>query len=105
MNYNSKEARQHNTISAKLFRACLEDVFRHPDWENTSILINGEYLSHLSYADDIFLLSETAQKEHLHKMFEEQKSYSSVVGLKLNIGKFKVLRNKHAKSALVTLIK
>lgn len=64
----------------KLFTACLERVFRKLDWENTVLRTNGEYLSHLRFADDILLLSESA--EHLQKMLELQ-SESVAVGLKI----------------------
>lgn len=47
----------------KLFTACLENIFRKLNWEEVGLRANGEFLSHLRFADDIVLFSETA--EHL----------------------------------------
>lgn len=49
-------------------------------WENAGLLINGEYLSNFRFADDIVLLSESA--EHLQKMLEEMQSESLTWGYK-----------------------
>ena len=47
--------RQGDTISHKLFTATLESVFRRLNWENKGVKIDGEFLSNLRCADDIFL--------------------------------------------------
>ena len=56
-----KGVRQGDTISPKLFTACLEEIFREVNWEGKGLKINGEYLNHLRFADDIILVSETAE--------------------------------------------
>ena len=43
-----------------LFTATLESIFRRLNWENKGVKIDGEFLSNLRFADDIFL----AQKHH-----------------------------------------
>ena len=52
----SRGIRQGDTSSPKLFTACLEKVFRKLNWSRRGILIDGEYLSHLRFADDIIIL-------------------------------------------------
>ena len=47
--------RQGDTISPKLFASTLESIFRRLNWENKGLKIDGEYLNHLHFADDIFL--------------------------------------------------
>ena len=47
--------RQGDTISPKLFTATLESIFRRLNWENKGVKIDGEFLSNLRFADDIFL--------------------------------------------------
>ena len=55
---NSKRGvRQGDTISPKLFT--LESIFRKLNWENKGLKIDGEYLNHLRFAEDIFLCTET----------------------------------------------
>ena len=53
--------RQGDTISPKLFTSTLESIFRRLNWENKGLKIDGEYLNHLRFADDIFLCTETPQ--------------------------------------------
>lgn len=47
--------RQEDIISPKLFTLALalEDVFRILGWNGFGININGEYITHLRFADDI----------------------------------------------------
>ena len=47
--------RQGDTISPKLFTATLESVFRRLNWENKGVKIDGQFLSNLCFAVDIFL--------------------------------------------------
>ena len=46
--------RQGDTISPKLFTATLESIFRRLNWEHKGVKIDGEFLSNLRFADDIF---------------------------------------------------
>ena len=54
--------RQGDTISPKLFTATLESIFRRLNWGNKGVKIDGEFLSNLRFADDIFLCTETPQE-------------------------------------------
>ena len=49
----AKGVRQGDTISPKLFTASLESTFRKTNWEGKGVNIDGEYLNHLRFADDI----------------------------------------------------
>ena len=54
--------RQGDTISPNLFTATLESIFRRINWENKGVKIDGEFLTNLRFADDIFLCTETPQE-------------------------------------------
>ena len=81
--------RQGDTISPKLFTATLESIFRRLNWENKGVKIDGEFLSNLRFADDIFLCTETPQE--LQQMLQELSDESRQMGLKMNITKTKVM--------------
>lgn len=49
------QAKGWNTISPNLLTACLEGVLRLVNWEKAGLRINGDYLSHFRFADDIVL--------------------------------------------------
>ncbi|KAA5553182.1 hypothetical protein F3G54_32575, partial [Pseudomonas aeruginosa] len=53
--------RQGDIISPKLFTNALEDVFKTLDWNGRGININGEYISHLRFADDIVIMAVSLQ--------------------------------------------
>jgi len=76
-----KGVRQGDTISPKLFTACLESVFQNLDWETKGIKIDGEYLSHLRFANDIVLVANNLQD--LQQMLNELNNESKRVGLKM----------------------
>ena len=81
--------RQGDTISPKLFTATLESIFRRLNWENKGVKIDGEFLSNLRFANDIFLCTETPQE--LQQMLQELSDESRRMGLKMNIAKTKVM--------------
>jgi hypothetical protein len=53
--------RQGDVISQKLFTNAMEDMFKTLSWKGRAININGEYISHLRFADDIVIMAETLQ--------------------------------------------
>ena len=83
--------RQGDTISPKLFTAALEDVFRTLNWENQGIMIDGEQLNHLRFADDIVLFAYNV--ETAEKMLQELDAASAQVGLKINRTKTQAMKN------------
>ncbi|XP_060517971.1 uncharacterized protein LOC132696860 [Cylas formicarius] len=83
--------RQGESISPKLFTLALEDMFKNIGWETKGIKINGEYLSHLRFADDIVLFADNQQD--LQDMLLELDQNSKKIGLKMNIGKTKYMTN------------
>ena len=51
-------ARQGDNISPKLFTANLQDaITKRIEWEGRGLNIDGEYLSHLIFTDDIMLFA------------------------------------------------
>ncbi|CAK1586319.1 unnamed protein product [Parnassius mnemosyne] len=85
--------RQGDVISPKLFTAALEDVFKLLDWKGYGININGEYITHLRFADDIVLMAESL--EDLSTMLNDLNSVSQRIGLKMNMDKTKIMFNVH----------
>lgn len=83
--------RQGDTISPKLFISVLESVFKKIDWSEMGIKINGEYLSHLRFADDIILIA--ANLDQAQVMLEQLNEESNKVGLKMNLSKTKYMTN------------
>ncbi|KAL0852521.1 hypothetical protein ABMA27_017001 [Loxostege sticticalis] len=83
--------RQGDVISPKLFTAALEDVFKLLDWSGLGININGEYITHLRFADDIVVMAETL--EDLGTMLDGLSRASQQVGLKMNMDKTKIMSN------------
>ena len=88
-----KGVRQGDTISPKLFTTTLEDVFRSLNWNDRGISINGSKLSNLRFADDVTLIGEDLQE--LELSLNELSIESKQRGLKINMSKTKILRNKH----------
>ena len=89
--------RQGDTSSPKLFTACLERAFRRLNWHEKGIRIEGEYLSHLRFADDIIIFAST--KEELQQMLVELNEASKSVGLHMNFCKTKIMSNKYIENA------
>ena len=56
---NRREVRQGYTISPNLFPAALESIIQRLTWETRGLKMDGEYLSHLRFADDILTCANT----------------------------------------------
>ncbi|PZC85873.1 hypothetical protein B5X24_HaOG215235 [Helicoverpa armigera] len=83
--------RQGDPISPKLFSAVLEMVFRNLDWTNKGLNINGEYLTHLRFADDLIIFSECPKA--LEIMLQQLADESGKAGLTMNLAKTKIMSN------------
>ena len=60
---------QGDNILPRLFTSCLQDaIIGKINWKDRGIKINGEYLSHLTFADDIVLIAELISE--LQKMLQ-----------------------------------
>lgn len=85
----NKGVRQGDPISPKLFTAAIEKVFKQLNWDEKGMKIDGAYLSHLRFADDIILTSTNI--EELKTMIEELNNLSKQIGLKMNLNKTKII--------------
>lgn len=85
--------RQGDPLSPKLFIAVLQQITSNSPWSKKGININGSYLSHLEFADDVILFSECPQQ--LSIMINELHQASSKIGLEMNLEKTKVMTNHH----------
>ena len=83
--------RQGDTISPKLFTTALESVFKKLDWSMMGINVNGQYLSHLRFADDIVLIAVDLDQAQV--MLQQLNDESSKIGLKMNLSKTKIMTN------------
>jgi hypothetical protein len=83
--------RQGGVISPKLFTNAMEDMFKTLNWKCT-ININGEYISHLRFADDIFIMAEALQD--LQLILNNLADSYARIGLRMNLDKTKVIFNK-----------
>src|ERR1700744_2591076 len=80
-----------DTISPKLFTTSLESLFKKLDWNEMGININGKFLNHLRFADDIILIA--ANLDQLQTMMNQLHQESSKISLKMNLSKTKVMTN------------
>ncbi|KAG6454358.1 hypothetical protein O3G_MSEX008707, partial [Manduca sexta] len=63
--------RQGDPLSPKIFIAILENVINKVEWTGLGLYIQGVFLSHLRFADDIVVLSETSsQLQHMIKSLQ-----------------------------------
>lgn len=86
-----KGVRQGDPISPNLFTAILERIFSKLNWDNLGININGEYLNHLRFADDIIIISEShEQLEYMLRTLDEE---SRECGLHMNPEKTCLMTN------------
>ena len=89
-----RRARLGNSISPKLFTSCLQYAsINKISWESKDIRIDGEYLSNLISADDIALIANSISK--LQEMLQDIHSFSEPVGIRMYLGKTKLMHNKH----------
>ena len=77
-----------------MFNAALEGIFRRLDWDRKGINLNGDHLNHLSFAGNIVLITNNAEK--LEEMLNELNKESKNIGLRINMKK-KVMFNRYDK--------
>uniref|UniRef100_A0AAR5NZF5 Reverse transcriptase domain-containing protein n=1 Tax=Dendroctonus ponderosae TaxID=77166 RepID=A0AAR5NZF5_DENPD len=65
--------RQGGTISQKLLTLALQDVFKNLTWQKRGINIDGRFLTHLRFPDDIVLVSGDADELELVLLLRELK--------------------------------
>lgn len=85
--------RQGDPLSPKLFIMVLQHVFDNLNWQAEGIRINKDRLTHLRFADDIVLFSETSKG--LERMITSLNEESEKVGLKMNENKTKIVTNDY----------
>ncbi|XP_045454944.1 uncharacterized protein LOC123664445 [Melitaea cinxia] len=83
--------RQGDPLSPRIFIGVLEHVISGLDWNQMGLNIKGKYLSHLRFADDIVLMSESSKK--LEYMISTLHEASKTVGLEINLNKTKIITN------------
>lgn len=91
--------RQGDSISLKLLTLALEDVFKHLSWTSKTIKVDGSYLNHLRFADDIVLISSDVYE--LKEMLDDLNNASKTVGLSMNLHKTKTMRDSNIEVVLV----
>ena len=82
----------------KLFNLTVNSVLSKMDWYRHGLLINGESISWIAYADDIALHSSTDQG--ISSITEDLIRESATVGLELNFDKTVFMSNLNAPPAI-----
>ena len=97
--------RQGDNISPKLFTACLQDaIINKINWEGKGINIDGEYLSHLIFADDIVLVAKSPEELESIMLTDIHLASKPVgLGLSMNLSKTKVMLNETSITSTVTV--
>ena len=88
----NRGVRQGDTISPKLFTACLEEVFKKLNWSKFGIQIGDKNLTNLRFANDIILLSKSP--EELQLMINDLSKVSKEVGPEINGSETKIMYNR-----------
>nr|CDJ94238.1 RNA-directed DNA polymerase (reverse transcriptase) domain containing protein [Haemonchus contortus] len=57
-----RDVRQGDTITPKLFSAALENIMRPLEWEDLGVKVDGRFLHHLLFADDIVLITPNIEQ-------------------------------------------
>lgn len=91
--------RQGDPLSPKLFIAVLENIFQKLNWVNKGLLVNGKYLNHLRFADDIAIIAETPKD--IEEMMRTLAHESSKIGLEMNLTKTKIMTNSQERPITV----
>lgn len=88
----TKGVKQRDPISPDLFNCALKCAIRTLEWENEhGVKINGQYLTHLKFPDDLILVTTSAQS--LHTLLEELNTTCKKIGLNINYEETKIITN------------
>jgi hypothetical protein len=79
----------------------MEGIFKTLNWKERGININGEYISHLRFADVIVVMAETLRD--LQLMLNDLADSSVRIGLRMNLDKTKVMFNEHVLQEPITI--
>ncbi|XGW30152.1 hypothetical protein V3C99_009283 [Haemonchus contortus] len=74
---------------------------RHLEWEDLGVKVDGRFLHHLRFADDIVLI--TPNTEQAERMLAEFDSACGKIGLRLNLTKTVFMKNGPVPDAPFTL--
>ena len=96
--------RQGAPLSPMLFNAVLEHIMRKLKvrWQKKryGIQVNMRYLQNLRFADDVLLFGST--RAQIRNMLEDLSIEAGRVGLKLHMGKTKILSNMNPRRGVLT---
>ena len=84
-----KRLKQGDPLSPPLFTCALEKIFMETNWEKKGILIDGEYLNNLRFANDAVVVAEDIQE--LKLMLNELNEIAKKAGLNMNMSKTKIM--------------
>lgn len=89
----NREVRQGDTLSSKLLIIALENIPKKMNWAAKGININGKYVTHLCYANNIILIAKKCTE--LEEMITKLNKESQKVDLTMNSTKTnKVMYNE-----------
>ena len=66
------------------------------DWKDYGVVVNGNYLTHLAFADDIILVSENTKD--LQYMLNSLQNVSKEIGREMKLQKTKIMTNSNKKN-------
>uniref|UniRef100_A0A7I4Y4C1 Reverse transcriptase domain-containing protein n=1 Tax=Haemonchus contortus TaxID=6289 RepID=A0A7I4Y4C1_HAECO len=84
-----------------IINAALENIMRHLEWDDLGAKVDGRYLHHLRFADDIALI--TPNIEQAERMLAEFDNACGKIGLRLTLTKTMFMKNGLAPDAPFTL--
>nr|CDJ82765.1 RNA-directed DNA polymerase (reverse transcriptase) domain containing protein [Haemonchus contortus] len=94
--------RQGDTISPILFSSVLENIMRHLEWEDSGVKVDGRYLPHLLFAEDIVLIRPNI--EQAERMLAEFDSACGRIGLRVNLTKTMFMKKGLVPDAMIRCV-
>lgn len=86
--------RQGDTSSPKLITLALDDIFKKLDWVQKGLNMDGRFLNHLSFVDDLLIISSNLKQ--LKAILIIIMTSPGEVGLTMNFRKINVNTPVHA---------